>query len=204
MVEREEAGEPDAHVKPHRLEAFSDSVMAVIITIMAFSLRVPDGGSWKALDARLPELLVYMLSFVSIGIYWNNHHHLLRRTRRINGAVMWANLLLLFWLSLLPVLTSWLGVDYKDSLPAAAYGTVALGAAISYWVLARTIVRANGPHSLVASAIGSDAKGLACIVIYAIAIALAFVTPWAAYALYATVAAIWLVPDRRLTRPAVG
>jgi uncharacterized membrane protein len=183
---------------PGRLIAFSDGVLAVIITIMALGLRPPDGTTLHALGHRLPALLVYVLSFTSIGIYWNNHHHLLRATERINGAVMWANLHLLFWLSLVPVMTEWVGNDYRYHLPAAAYGAVALGAAIAYDILFRTIVAANGRDSAIALAIGSDRKGRVSEVIYAVAIGAAFLSPYAAYALFVVVAVMWLVPDRRL------
>jgi uncharacterized membrane protein len=187
-------------LRTHRLEAFSDGVMAVIITIMAFELKAPHGTDLAALRHEVPPLLVYMLSFTYIGIYWNNHHHLLRQTERISGAVMWANLHLLFWLSLVPVLTEWVGESYHHSEPAAAYGTAALAAAIAYWVLVRTIIHANDPNSVVSQSIGSDTKGVLSIVIYAAAIGLAFVTPWIAYGMYVLVAAIWIVPDRRLVR----
>ena len=174
--------------------------MAVIITITAFGLRPPHGSSLGALRDQLPHLLVYVFSFVYIGIYWNNHHHLLRNTPRIGGAVMWANLHLLFWLSLVPVLTEWVGSEYRHPGPAAAYGVAALGAAVAYWILAQAIIRTNESGSVVSSAIGSDEKGLASIGIYAVGVGLAFVTPWAAYAMYVLVSLIWLIPDRRLAR----
>jgi uncharacterized membrane protein len=184
-----------------RVEAFSDGFMAVIITIMALELRAPRGATLDAMREQLPGLLVYVLSFVIIGIYWNNHHHLLRAADRISGAAMWANLFLLFWLSLIPVLTEWLRDEWRHPLPAATYGAVGLAAGFAYAVLARTLIRANGPDSAVAAAIGSDRKGYASLVLYAAAIGLAFVSPWIAYALYATVAVVWFVPDRRFTRP---
>jgi uncharacterized membrane protein len=183
-----------------RLEAFSDGVMAVVITIMAFGLNVPKETTWHALAQQLPSLLVYVLSFTMIGIYWNNHHHLLRATERISGWVMWANLHLLFWLSLLPVATKWVGEQHKASLPASVYGMVALGAAVAYGILVQAIVRTNGPGSAVATAVRSDFKGNASIGVYAAGIGLAWVSPWIAYALYLTVAVIWFVPDRRFTR----
>lgn len=183
-----------------RVEAFSDSVLAVIITIMAFELRAPHGATLSAVRAQLPGLLVYLLSFTFIGIYWNNHHHLLRFATRISGAVMWANLFLLFWLSLIPVETEWLRDDYRHSLPAASYGVVALAAGLAYSVLARTLIRANGPDSAVAKAIESDVKGNASVALYAAGVGLAFVSPWISYALYVTVALVWFVPDRRFTR----
>jgi uncharacterized membrane protein len=183
-----------------RLEAFSDAVMAVIITIMAFELRAPEDASLGALQARLPDLLVYVLSFAFIGIYWNNHHHLLRATDRISGAVMWANSFLLFWLSLIPVLTEWLRLEYEHPLPAAAYGLVALAAALAYTILVRALIQANGRDSMVATAISSDVKGYASLAMYAAGVGLAFVSPWISYALYAAVSVMWWIPDRRFTR----
>ena len=183
-----------------RVEAFSDGVIAVIITIMALELRAPHGASLDAMREQLPGLLVYVLSFVTIGIYWNNHHHLLRAAERISGAAMWANLFLLFWLSLIPVLTEWLRDEYRHALPAAAYGAVGLAAGFAYSILVRTLIRANGRDSAVAQAIGSDIKGYGSLVLYAAGVGLAFVRPWISYALYATVAAIWFIPDRRFIR----
>ena len=182
-----------------RLEAFSDGVMAVIITITALSLKAPAGSDFSALGHRLPALLVYILSFAFVGIYWNNHHHLLRATRHISGSVMWANLYLLFWLSLIPVITEWVGNAYREAWPAATYGIVAIGAATAFTILVRTIVRANGRDSAVATAIGSDVKGKLSIVLYAAGIGFAFLSPWISYALYALVSIIWFIPDRRLS-----
>ena len=182
-----------------RLEAFSDGVMAVIITITALSLKAPAGSDFSALGHRLPALLVYILSFAFVGIYWNNHHQLLRATRHISGSVMWANLYLLFWLSLIPVVTDWVGDAYKKAWPAATYGIVALGAAIAFTVLVRCIVRANGRQSAVAMAIGSDLKGNISIVLYAGGIGFAFLSPWISYAIYALVAIVWFTPDRRFS-----
>jgi uncharacterized membrane protein len=183
-----------------RVEAFSDGVIAVIITIMALELRAPHGATLDAVREQLPGLLVYVLSFVIIGIYWNNHHHLLRAADRISGAAMWANLFLLFWLSLFPVLTEWLRDEYRHPLPAAAYGALGLAAGTAYAILVRALIRANGRDSAVAKAIGSDVKGYASLVLYAAGLALAFVSPWISYALYAAVAVTWFVPDRRFTR----
>jgi uncharacterized membrane protein len=186
-----------------RVEAFSDAVMAVIITIMAFQLRVPRGFTTASLSEDLvPGLLVYVFSFTFVGIYWNNHHHLMRAAERISGAVMWANLFLLFWLSLIPVLTEWLASNrgYTHPLPAAAYGVVALASGLAYLVLVRALIRANGRDSAVARAIGSDVKGYASLGLYASAIALAFLSPWISYGIYAGVALIWFVPDRRFVR----
>jgi uncharacterized membrane protein len=184
-----------------RLEAFSDGVLAVIITIMALELKAPVGGDFHSLRGRLPALLVYILSFTFVGIYWNNHHHLLRAARRVTPGVMWANLHLLFWLSLIPVLTEWIGEHYEKTAPAATYGLVCLGSAVAFTVLVRAIIRADGSASLVATAIGRDAKGRASLVIYTAATGLAFVTPWISYALLVAVAVMWFVPDRRLSRP---
>jgi uncharacterized membrane protein len=184
-----------------RVEAFSDAVFAVIITIMALTLRVPEGHTWVDVrDDLLPGLIVYALSFTLVGIYWVNHHHLLRAAERISGAVMWANLFLLFWLSLVPVLTVWVREEYEFSLPAAFYGLVLLIAGFSYSLLVRALIKANGRESAVARAIGSDLKGYASLAIYAAGVLLAFVSPWIAYALYVLVAIIWFVPDRRFAR----
>jgi uncharacterized membrane protein len=184
-----------------RLEAFSDAVFAVIITIMALELRAPEGHTLA--DVRgdlLPGLVAYVLSFSLLGIYWNNHHHLLRAAERINGSVMWTNLFLLFWLSLIPVLTEWVREEYEHPLPAAAYGAVLLASGFAYSLLVRALIRANGRDSAVARAIGSDVKGNLSLVVYAAAIPLAFVSPWISYALYVVVALVWFVPDRRFVR----
>ena len=183
-----------------RLETFSDGVLAVIITIMAISLKVPEGTSLHALSKSLPSVLVFLLSFTIIGIYWNNHHHLLRSTERISGAVMWANLHLLFWLSLVPVLTEWVAKYYRAHLPASAYGVAAVGAAIAYGILVRAIIRANGAESAVARAVGSDLKGNVSIALYLVGVGAAWASPWIAYAFYAMVAVVWFVPDRRLSQ----
>jgi uncharacterized membrane protein len=183
-----------------RLEAFSDSVLAVIITIMAFDLRAPVGSGFSSLAHRLPALLVYILSFVFVGIYWNNHHHLLRAAARISGGVMWANLFLLFCLSLTPVATEWVADEYAHEWPAATYGVVAIAAALSYTLLVRMIIRADRNNSFVAAALGSDIKGLVSIGLYGLGIGLAFVDWALAYAMYAIVSAIWFIPDRRLAR----
>ncbi len=182
----------------NRLEAFSDGVMAVVITIMAFNVKSPAGATLTDLHRVAPELLVYVLSFAMIGIYWNNHHHLLRATERLDGAVMWANLHLLFWLSLMPLVTAWIGRYPVHALPAACYGVVALGCAIAYWVLVRRIISANGENSVVARAIGKDFKGNISLVCYLVGTGIAFVAPLASYGIYASVAVMWFVPDRRL------
>ncbi|MBO0816692.1 MAG: DUF1211 domain-containing protein, partial [Actinobacteria bacterium] len=167
---------------------------------MALELRAPVGGSFTDLRGRLPALLVYILSFVFIGIYWNNHHHLLRAARRVTGGVMWANLHLLFWLSLIPVLTSWIGEHYREAAPVATYGVVCLGAGVAFIILTRAIIRADGRDSPVAAAVGRDYKGSGSLLAYAAAVGLAFVSPWIAYALIAGVAVMWFVPDRRFSR----
>jgi len=198
-------GSPGRLTETDRLEAFSDGVMAVIITIMAFSIRAPGGPSLSDLHGILPAVLVYILSFTMVGIYWNNHHHLLRATRHISSGVMWANLHLLFWLSLIPVITEWVGSTYRKEWPAATYGIVGLAAALAFFLLVREIIRANGQDSTVARAIGSNVKGRISPVIYAAGVGLAFLNPWISYILYAAVSIIWFIPDRRLVRriPAV-
>ncbi len=207
---RSTVGENEASTGPielgsERVEAFSDAVLAVIITIMAFELHAPKDVTWVAVRHRLPGLLVYVLSFTFIAIYWNNHHHLLRAAERISGAVMWANLFLLFWLSLIPVLTEWMRDHYQKSLPASAYGADAFAAAIAYTVLVRALIRANGRDSALARAIASDVKGYLSLGLYASAVGLAFVSPWISYAIYAAVALMWFIPDRRFTRaPSAG
>ncbi len=198
MIRRRVAAEPHQEIGTGRLEAFSDGILAVLITITAFELRSPDGPGFHALGQRLPEVLVYILSFTFLGIYWNNHHHLLRAATRINATVMWANLLLLFWLSLIPVLTEWVARYYRSSWPAASYGIVALASAISFIALMRAIIRADVPNSLVARAIGDDRKGKVSIVLYSAGVGFAFVSPWIAYGCYASVSILWFVPDRRL------
>jgi TMEM175 potassium channel family protein len=182
-----------------RLEAFSDGVLAVIITLTAFEIRIPHGTDATALRHLVAPLLVYLLSFTYVGIYWNNHHHMFRRTQRISAAVMWANLYLLFCLSLVPFLTGWVAANYQHTEPAAAYGVAALAAAVAYTVLVRCIIGANGgPQGEFAVAIGKDVKGRASLAVYGLGVAMAFVTPYLAYALYACVAIMWFVPDRRL------
>ena len=208
MIETTTQEPDDPRLSPEigttRVEAFSDAVMAVIITIMAFGLRPPQGVSLEAVRAQVPGLLVYILSFVFVGIYWNNHHHLLRSADRISGAAMWGNLFLLFWLSLIPVLTEWIREDYGEALPAAAYGAVALAAGVAYSILVRALVRANGRDSRLARAIGSDIKGYLSLVAYALAVGAAFVSPWISYAIYVAVALMWFVPDRRFTTRSTG
>jgi uncharacterized membrane protein len=184
----------------NRLEAFSDGVLAIIITIMVLELKVPHGEHLAALVPLLPIFLSYVLSFVYIGIYWNNHHHLLHTVQRVGGGILWANLHLLFWLSLLPFVTGWMGENHFASLPTALYGCVLLMAALAYWILVRAIVAVEGADSVLARAIGRDIKGNLSVVLYAVAVPLAFLNQWIAQALYVTVALMWLVPDRRIER----
>jgi uncharacterized membrane protein len=183
-----------------RLAAFSDGVIAIIITIMVLDLRVPHGADWAALKGLAPAMLSYVLSFVYLAIYWNNHHHLIHTVERVNGLILWANSHLLFWLSLVPAATSWLGNNFPAPLPTAVYGVTLLMPAIAYYLLQKAIVRTQGRHSVLAHALGSDIKGKISPLLYATAIALAFFEPWISIAIYALVAAIWLVPDRRIER----
>jgi uncharacterized membrane protein len=181
-----------------RLEAFSDGVIAILITIMVLELRAPAGSDLTALVGALPELGMYLLSFVFLGIYWNNHHHLLHATTAVNGAVLWANLHLLFWLSLVPFATRWMGESGLASLPTAIYGCVLLLSAIAFTILVRAILACQPPDSVLAAAIGDDFKGRLSLGFYAVAIPLTFINCWIAVALYALVALMWLVPDRRI------
>jgi len=183
-----------------RLEAFSDGVLAIIITIMVLELKVPHGESLEALLPLCPVFFSYVLSFIYVGIYWNNHHHMLHATRMVSGSVLWANLHLLFWLSLLPFVTGWMGENHFSALPTALYGGVLMMAAVAYWLLAHTIIAADGHDSLLAHAIGRDRKGVISVVLYAAAIPLAFVSQWIAQAIYVGVSLMWLVPDRRIER----
>ena len=181
-----------------RLEAFSDGVIAIIITIMVLELKVPHGADWEVLGPLLPSFLTYVLSFVYLGIYWNNHHHMLQATDRINGKILWANLHLLFWLSLVPFATGWMGENHFASVPTAVYGIVMLAAALAYWILKNALVAHQGPHSPLARAVGRDTKGVVSPILYAVAIPLAFVHQGIADAIYVCVALMWLVPDRRI------
>ena len=182
------------------MEAFSDGVLAIIITIMVLEMKVPHGDELSALKPVLPVFLSYVLSFVYVGIYWNNHHHLLQSTRHVSGSILWANLHLLFWLSLFPFATGWMGSNHLTPTPSAMYGCVLLMAAIAYWILQRTIIRQQGTHSLLAAAVGRDWKGKLSPLIYLAAIPLAFVSPWLSHLLFVSVALLWLIPDRRIER----
>ena len=187
-------------MRPERLSGFSDGVIAIIITIMVLELKVPHGGDLEALKSALPVFLSYVLSFLYVAIYWNNHHHLLHTCRRVNGAILWANTHLLFWLSLIPFATAWLGENHVAALPTALYGVALLMPAIAYYLLQTAIVRVNGADSSLAQALGADLKGKISPLIYIAGIALAFVNPWFSIALYVLVALIWLIPDRRIER----
>ena len=184
----------------NRLEAFSDGVLAIIITIMVLELKVPHGSGFDALLPLVPVFLCYVLSFVYVGIYWNNHHHLLHAVHHVNGPILWANLYLLFWLSLIPFATGWMGENHFASLPVALYGVVLLMAACAYVILTRLLVARHGRDSALARSIGSDGKGKLSMLLYLLAVTLAFVSPPIAGAIYVGVAAIWLVPDRRIER----
>jgi uncharacterized membrane protein len=183
-----------------RLEAFSDGVIAIIITIMVLELHVPHDSTAGALAGMLPKGLIYALSFVFLGIYWSNHHHLMQAIHHVDGRVLWANLHLLFWLSLTPFAMSWLGEYPLAPIPVALYGVLLVMSAIAYFILTRTLLALHGRESTIAAALGADFKGKISIVIYAVAIAMAFVRPWLACALYVLVAIMWLVPDRRIER----
>jgi uncharacterized membrane protein len=187
-----------------RLEAFSDGVIAILITIMVLELHVPDQTTWEAVRDELPVLLSYVLSFVYLGIYWTNHHHMLQVTSRVDGGVLWANLHLLFWLSLVPWATAWMGEHSFATLPTELYGVVLLAAAIAYFILQSVIIRLQGDSSVVRAAIGRDLKGKLSPVLYVIGIALTPVNRWLGVALYVVVALMWLVPDRRIARVATG
>jgi uncharacterized membrane protein len=182
------------------MEAFSDGVIAILITVMILELKTPDGTSWSALHHTLPTLLTYVLSFVYLGIYWNNHHHMLMAADRVGGLVLWANLHLLFWLSLIPFTTSWMGENHFARNPTVAYGVVLLASALAYYGLQTAIIRTQGDRSTLATAVGSDLKGKLSPVFYSSAIILAFVNRWIGVAIYAGVALMWLIPDRRVER----
>lgn len=184
----------------YRLEAFSDGVLAIVITIMVLELKVPSGESLAALKTLIPVFLSYLLSFVYLGIYWNNHHHMLHTIREVTGSILWANLHLLFWLSLVPFATGWMGENHFAPAPSSLYGLVLLMAAISYWILQQLIIRAQGAESLLKQAVGGDWKGKLSPFLYAVAIPLAFWLHWVSLSLYVLVALIWLIPDRRIER----
>ena len=184
----------------NRLEAFSDGVIAIIITIMVLELKVPRGERLEALAPLIPVFLSYVLSFVYVGIYWNNHHHMLQTSHQVTGPMLWANLHLLFWLSLFPFATGWMGENHFASAPSALYGAVLLMAAVAYWILQQLIIASQGPDSLLKKAVGSDWKGKVSPLIYLVAIPTAFWAPWVSEGLYVLVALVWLVPDRRIEK----
>lgn len=181
-----------------RLAAFSDGVIAILITIMVLELRIPHGSDWRALAVVAPSFLTYVMSFIYLAIYWNNHHHLLHTVSRVDGLILWANAHLLFWLSLVPAATAWLGENLPAPLPVATYGVALLMPAIAYYLLEKAILHRHGRHSVLAQALGRDLKGKLSPVLYAAAIGLAFVYPWLSIAIYVLVALMWLVPDRRI------
>ena len=187
-------------MEKNRLEAFSDGVLAVIITIMVLELKVPHNSDLTALKPLLPVFLTYLLSFIYVGIYWNNHHHLVKAAHKVTAGIMWANLHLLFWLSLFPFVTGWMGENHFTPVPTALYGAVMLLAAIAYYILQSLIVAAHGPGSRLAMSLGRDLKGKLSPVLYAIAVAASFFRPWIAGCIYVVVALLWLIPDRRIAR----
>lgn len=182
----------------NRLEAFSDGVLAIVITIMVLELRAPHGDSLATVAPLAPKFMTYVLSFVYVGIYWNNHHHMLHTVQRVTGGILWANLHLLFWLSLFPFVTAWMGENHFAAMPSALYGVVLMAAAIAYWILQQAIIRSQGVASPLRVAIGPDWKGRLSPVLYAVAIACAFRWPWLSQVVYVLVALMWLVPDRRI------
>jgi len=184
----------------NRLEAFSDGVLAIIITIMVLEMKVPHGDGLDVLQPLVPVFLSYVLSFVYLGIYWNNHHHMLHTTSRVSGAILWANLHLLFWLSLFPFVTGWMGENHFSAWPTALYGVVLLLAAFAYWLLQRAIIADQGDNSLLARAVGRDIKGKLSPILYGLAVPLALAVTWLALVIYVAVALMWLIPDRRIER----
>ena len=197
---KQAGGQVEFHMRTSRLEAFSDGVLAIIITIMVLELKVPHATALSDLAPLWPVFLSYVLSFVNLGIYWNNHHHMLHACRHVTGGILWANMHLLFWLSLVPFTTAWMGENHFATVPTAVYGVVLLAAALSYYILQTAIIRSQGADSMLARAVGKDTKGKMSPVLYTLGIASAFVHPYLAGALYALVALIWLVPDQRIER----
>lgn len=181
-----------------RLEAFSDGVIAILITIMVLELKIPHATTWEGLQPLIPNFSTYLLSFVFLGIYWNNHHHMLHTVDRVNGKILWANLHLLFWISLIPFVTGWMGQNHYESVPTAAYGIVLIFAACAYLILQGTIIRYQGKDSKLRKAVENDFKGKLSVLLYAFAIPLAFVSRWIAIGIYVFIAMMWLVPDRRI------
>lgn len=183
-----------------RLEAFSDGVLAIIITIMVLELKVPHGDDLLSLKSVLPVLLSYILSFINIGIYWNNHHHMMHAARHVNGKVLWANIHLLFWLSLFPFATGWMGENHFTAWPVILYGMLSLMAGVAYYILAQSLARLHGKDSALATALGNDWKGKISMIVYAAGIGLCFIHPFIGFGLYVLVAAMWFIPDRRFEK----
>ena len=181
-----------------RLEAFSDGVIAIIITIMVLEMKVPHGDSLDALTPLLPVFLSYVFSFINVGIYWNNHHHMIHAARQVNGSVLWANIHLLFWLSLFPFVTAFMGENHYTTIPVALYGVVSLMSGTAYYMLAQCLIAVNGKKSTLAIALGKDKKGIISVVLYALGIGLCFINPWLGVACYVVVAGIWFIPDKRI------
>ncbi len=181
-----------------RLEAFSDGVIAIIITIMVLEMKVPHGDSWASLQPLIPIFISYILSFINVAIYWNNHHHMLHAAKHVSGSVLWSNVHLLFWLSLFPFVTGWMGENHFSTLPVAIYGFVSLMAGTAYYILAQCLIKTHGKTSTLAIAINKDRKGKLSVVIYALGIGLSFVNPWFGLAMYFIVAAMWFIPDKRI------
>jgi uncharacterized membrane protein len=184
----------------NRTEAFSDGVFAIIITIMVLELKVPKGDDWAALATLFPALMSYILSFIYVGMYWNNHHHMMHLVNKINGAILWANLHLLFWISMFPFVTGWMGENHFSGLPSAVYGFVLMMAGVAYWILERVIINAEGNNSRLGKAIGTNLKEYISVGLYALAIASTLFYEWIAEIIYITVAVMWLIPDRRIER----
>jgi uncharacterized membrane protein len=191
-------------VGKNRMEAFSDGVIAIIITIMVLEMKVPHGDGLDSLAPLLPVFLSYVLSFAFLGIYWNNHHHLIHAVKHVSGGTLWANLHLLFWLSLVPFVTGWMGENHFHAIPVALYGVVLLMAGVAFFILVRVLIAHHGAESTIAKAIGDDAKGRISVVAYLAAIPLAFVSPWISMAIYLGVAIMWFIPDRRIERALGG
>ena len=186
-----------------RLEAFSDGVLAIIITIMVLEMKVPHSDTLEELKKLLPVFISYILSFVYIGIYWNNHHHLMHVTHKINGKIMWANSHLLFWLSLMPFASGWMGENHFTTLPTALFGVILLMAGVAYYILTQCLIKLHGKDSTLAKAVGNDAKGIISVIVYAFGIGLAFFNAWISFALYSMIAILWLVPDKRIEKKLV-
>lgn len=186
-----------------RLEAFSDGVFAVVITIMVLELKVPHGDDWNSLKPVFPVFLSYILSFINVGLYWNNHHHMMFAVQHVNGKVLWANSHLLFWLSLIPFTTAWMGENHFTTWPVALYGVILMMGGIAYYILAHTLIQLHGKNSTLAKALGRDYKGILSVVIYIVAFPLAFINSWISLTMYAMVVAMWLIPDKRIEKTVI-